>query len=57
MQDGLRLVEEPSLLEVVGDERVGFLDVKTGELLHVRQELSIESDGVLERDAFFLAEA
>ena len=50
----LRLVEKPAVLQVVDDHGVGFLHVQSRELLDVGQELSIEADGVLERDALFL---
>ena len=54
VEDRLRLVEKPAVLQVVDDHGVGFLHVQSRELLDVGQELSIEADGVLERDALFL---
>src|SRR5712692_1221660 len=56
MQDGLGLVEEPAGLEVVLDERVGFLNVKAGELFNIGQKLAVEAHRVPERNALFLAQ-
>ncbi len=56
VKDRLGFVEQTSRLEVVDDQRVGLLDVETGELLDVRQELPVQSHGVCERDALLLAE-
>ena len=57
MKYGLGLVKQAALLEVVDDHGVGFLHVQPRELLDIGQELSVEADRVLERDALFLAEA
>ena len=56
VQDRLGLVEQTARLEVVDDQRVGLLDVETGELLDVRQELAVQTHGMGERDALLLAE-
>ncbi len=57
VEDGVGLVEQAARLEVVHDHRVGLLDVKTGELLDIWQELAVQADRVLEGNALLLAQA
>ena len=57
VEDGAGLVEQTSRLEVVLDERVCLFDMKSGELVYVRKETTVEADRVLERDALFLTQS